>query len=180
MIRGAMTQSAQPCRTNPRRALLAFAALALLASLVQIGNAQLGDMDAPAKPKAYVLYAAEPQTVPAGEHATLELRFHIVQDYHVNSHTPKSQLLIPTTLTLQPVDGVKTAAIEYPAGKPYSFSFDPKDVLDIYAGDFTLKLPVVATPGGHTIEGALKYQACNNASCFPPRTLPVKVVFTAK
>jgi DsbC/DsbD-like thiol-disulfide interchange protein len=167
-------------RARPRRALAALATLILLIGSTQIGNAQIGDLNATAKSKAFVLYAAEPQSVPAGKHATLELRFHIVQNYHVNSHTPKSQLLIPTTLTLQPADGVKAAAIEYPAGKPYSFSFDPKDVLDIYAGDFTLKLPVVATPGDHTLEGALKYQACDNASCFPPRTLPVKVVFTAK
>jgi len=162
----------------------AHAAIAALAALIcvaaQPAIAQIGDLNAPAKPKSYVLYAAEPQTVPAGKRATLELRFHIVQNYHVNSHTPKSQLLIPTTLTLQAADGVKTAAIEYPAGKPYSFSFAPKDVLDIYAGDFTLKLPVVAAPGDHTIEGALKYQACDNASCYPPRTLPVKVLFTAK
>ena len=145
----------------------------------RLAHAQLG-MDAPAKPKAYVLYAAEPQTVPAGKHAVLELRFHMVPGYHVNSHTPKSELLIPTTLTLQPADGVKAGALEYPAGKPYSFSFDPTEKLDVYAGDFTVKLPVVATAGAHTVDGSLKYQACDNASCYPPRTLPVKVVFTAK
>jgi hypothetical protein len=165
-----------------RRVPAAIAALAVLIGVgtARIGNAQMGNMDAPATPKSYVLYAAEPQTVPAGKHATLELRFHIVQNYHVNSHTPKSPLLIPTTLTLQPANGVKAAAIEYPAGKPYSFSFDPKDVLDVYAGDFTLKLPVVASPGDHTLAGELRYQACDNASCYPPRTLPVKVVFIAK
>jgi hypothetical protein len=168
-------------RAVTRHALAAIAALAaLICVAAQPAIAQIGDLNAPAKPKSYVLYAAEPQTVPAGKRATLELRFHIVQNYHVNSHTPKSQLLIPTTLTLQAADGVKTAAIEYPAGKPYSFSFAPKDVLDIYAGDFTLKLPVVATPGDHTLAGELRYQACDNASCYPPRTLPVKVVFTAK
>jgi hypothetical protein len=157
-----------------------FAASFASLAHAQLGNAQLGNMDAPAKPKSYVLFAAEPQTVPASRHAVLELRFHLVPGYHVNSHTPKSGLLIPTALTLQPADGVKASPPEYPAGQPFSFSFDPADKLDVYAGDFTVKLPVVATTGPHTIDGTLKYQACDHASCYPPRTLPVKVEFTAK
>jgi hypothetical protein len=164
-----------------RRALASFA---LFASLAGAGAnpalAQLGSMDAPAKAKSYVLYAAEQQSVPVGKRGVLELRFHLVQGYHVNSHTPKSDLLIPTALTLQPADGVKAGPLEYPAGQPFSFSFDPTDKLDVYAGDFTIKLPVVATAGAHTVDGALRYQACDHASCYPPRTLPVQVVFTAK
>ena len=43
-----------------------------------------------------------------------------------------------------------------------------------------LTLPVVAAAGEHTIDGSLRYQACDNAACYPPKTLPVQVVFTAK
>jgi DsbC/DsbD-like thiol-disulfide interchange protein len=163
------------------RSLALTTAVTLLAMSAQspLAAAQL-NMDAPGKPKAYVVYAPESQIVPASKHATLELRFQVVSGYHVNSHTPKSQLLIPTVLTLQTASGVKAADLQYPQGKPYSFSFDPGDKLDVYAGDFTVKLPVVATPGEHTLDGTLRYQACDNASCYPPRTLPVKVAFTAK
>jgi hypothetical protein len=164
-----------------RRILTPIASLALFAAaLAPSGRAQLGNLDTPARPKAYVLYAAEPQTIPAGKRAVLELRFHMVPGYHVNSHTPKSELLIPTALTLLPTAGVNALPVEYPAGHPYSFSFAPDDKLDVYAGDFTVKLPVVAVAGEHTVDGSLKYQACDNASCYPPRTLPVKVIFTAK
>jgi hypothetical protein len=160
--------------------LAALAALSLFTAALplQFGTAQVGNMDS--RPKAYIVYAAESQSVSAGKRAELELRFQIAPGFHVNSHTPKSELLIPTTLTLAPANGVKAGALEYPPGKPYSFSFDPTDKLDVYAGDFTVKLPVVAAPGDHTIDGTLKYQACDNASCYPPRTLPVKVLFTAK
>jgi len=158
-----------------------FAALALLAGFATPPRvvAQF-DMDAPGKPKTYIVYSAEPQTVPAGRHALLELRFQVVPGYHVNSHTPKSPYLIPTVLTLQAANGVKTDALQYPAGKPYSFAFDPTDKLDVYAGDFSIRLPVVAAPGDHTLDATLRYQACDNASCYPPRTLPVKILFTAK
>jgi hypothetical protein len=143
-------------------------------------RAQIGDMSAAAKPKVYVAYVAEAQAVPAGRRAVLELHFKVMPGFHVNSHTPTSPTLIATALSLQPAEGVKADAIEYPAGKPYSFSFDPGDKLDVYAGDFTVKLPVVSAAGAHALEGTLRYQACDNASCYPPKTLPVKVEFTAK
>jgi len=161
--------------------LRSLAILALFIGSARLPSAaQPGNMDAPAKPKTYVLYAAEPQSVPAGAHATLLLRFHIAAGYHVNSHTPRSETLIPTALTVVPAGGVKLGAAEYPAGKPYAFSYDPSEKLDVYAGDFTVRLPVVAIAGAHTLEGSLKYQACDNASCYPPKTLPVEVLFTAR
>jgi hypothetical protein len=52
---------------------------------------QVGNLDAPApKPKSFVVYAAEQQNVPAGKRSVLELHFHVVDGFHVNSHTPKS------------------------------------------------------------------------------------------
>lgn len=138
-----------------------------------------GQMQAPPK-KNYVTYAAEPQTIAAGKMAALAMRFHVNEGYHVNSHTPKSELLIPTVLTLSPAEGVKAGALQYPAGKLFTFSFDPSEKVDVYAGDFTLKLPVTASAGEHTVNGTLRYQACDNAACYPPRSLPVQVTFTAK
>ena len=153
--------------------LLAFAA---------VGYAQqVGNLDAPpAKPKSYVVYAAEQQSVSAGKRSVLELHFRVVDGFHVNSHTPKSELLIPTRIELQPAAGVKADAIEYPAGTSYSFSFDPTEKLDVYSGDFTVKLPVVAEVGTHTVDGTLRYQACDHAACYPPKSLPLQVIFTAK
>jgi hypothetical protein len=133
-----------------------------------------------AKPKTYIVYAAEPQTIAAGKKAVVELHFKVQDGFHVNSHTPKSELLIPTNLKLDVAEGVKAAPLEYPAGTAYSFSFEPDEKLDVYQGPFTVKLPVVATPGDHVLSGTLRYQACDHAACYPPKTLPVQVMFTAK
>jgi DsbC/DsbD-like thiol-disulfide interchange protein len=142
---------------------------------------QVGDLNAPAvKSKSYVVYSSEEQSVAAGKRSVLELHFRVVDGFHVNSHTPKSELLIPTQIALQPAAGVKAEAVEYPAGTSYSFSFDPTEKLDVYSGAFTVRLPVVAAAGAHTIDGALRYQACDHAACYPPKSLPVQVVFTAK
>ena len=141
---------------------------------------QISGLDAPAKAPGYVLYKAEPQVVKAGKPAVVELQFVVRDGFHVNSHTPKSELLIPTAVTMKPADGVKVGAVEYPVGTSYSFSFDPSEKLDVYSGAFTVKLPVVAEAGQHTVDGVLRYQACDHAACYPPKSLPVQVVFTAK
>lgn len=143
--------------------------------------AQMGNMNGNAeKAKSYVIYDAESQAIRAGKRSVIEMRFRVVDGFHVNSHTPKSELLIPTKVDLQPAAGVKAETAEYPAGTSYSFSFSPNEKLDVYAGDFTVKLPVVARAGQHEIDGTLRYQACDHAACYPPRSLPIQVVFTAK
>ena len=154
----------------------------LMALLVGAGTlpAQMGNLNAPPRPKSYVTYAPEPQVVTAGKRSVLEMHFRVLNGFHVNSNTPKSEILIPTKLALQPAAGVKTEAAEYPAGTAYSFSFSPKEKLDVYAGDFTVKLPVIAAAGTHTVDGTLHYQACDHAACYPPKNLPVQVIFTAK
>ena len=135
---------------------------------------------APSKGVGHVTYVAEPESVPAGKAGVLELRFKVDDGFHVNSHTPKSELLIPTAVTMKAADGVKVGAVEYPVGTSYSFSFDPSEKLDVYTGEFVVKLPVVAQAGMHTIDGSLRYQACDKAACYPPKSLPVQVMVTAK
>ncbi len=141
---------------------------------------QVGSFDAPAKPKGHVSYVAEQQNVVAGKSSVVELRFKVDDGFHVNSHTPKSELLIPTGITMKVSNGVKAGEATYPAGTSYSFSFDPSEKLDVYTGEFVVKVPVVAQAGMHTIDGSLRYQACDNAACYPPKSLPVQVMVMAK
>ena len=143
--------------------------------------AQAGTLPLPGPAaKSYVLYLAEDHNVRAGRRTVLELRFRVMGGYHVNSHTPNSALLIPTNLVLRPAVGVQTEALEYPKGKDYSFSFEPSNKLSVYTGDFVVKLPVMAQAGARSISGTLHYQACDHAACYPPRDLPVQVIFTAR
>ncbi len=150
------------------------------AVLLALAATQFSSLDAPVRTRPHVAYVAEAATVAAGRRAVLELRFHIDEGFHVNSHTPKSDLQIATALKLSEDSGAKLGTAEYPAGKPFSFSFDPTDKLDVYSDDFVVKVPVVAAAGPHELKGELTYQACDHAACYPPKTLPVDVVFSAK
>jgi|SRR5215469_214539 len=142
---------------------------------------QVGDLSASApKPKQYVSYEAEEQAVKAGKRSVVEMRFKVMDGFHVNSHTPKSELLIPTVVKLDGADGVRAETAQYPAGTQYSFSFEPGEKLDVYTGVFTVKVPVTVVTGAHSVNGTLRYQACDNAACYPPKTLPVQLLLNAK
>ena len=147
----------------------------------QFGDLQGGGVRAAKQQREYVTYAAEPAIVVAGKRSVVEVHLMVGNGYHVNSHTPKSDLLIPTVATLQPQDAaVRMEPVEYPRGVSYSFATDPGEVLDVYTGAVVLRVPVVAGAGDHVLKGTLRYQACDQKSCFPPRTLELSVPFTAR
>ncbi len=133
-----------------------------------------------ARPKQTVVYTAEAQNIPAGKQSMVELHFKVLDGYHVNSHTPKSEFLIPTVLEPKAVSGVATGTAVYPPGREFSFAFSPEEKLDVYTGEFAVKLPITALAGEHTVAGSLRYQACDKAACYPPKTLPVEIPVTAK
>ncbi|WP_419804419.1 protein-disulfide reductase DsbD N-terminal domain-containing protein [Terriglobus sp.] len=159
--------------------MLAFAAMFLVVRRI---GAQAIDLSQSSKPAArgHVQFAAEPQIVAANKPATVLLHFHVDPGFHINSHTPKSEMLIPTRIAIGEGDGIKVQTVDFPAGQPYSFSFEPQTKLDVYTNDVVLTAHVVAQPGQRTLIAVLKYQACDAAACYPPKTLPVEQPFTAK
>jgi hypothetical protein len=52
--------------------------------------------------------------------------------------------------------------------------------LSVYTGDFVLRAHVKAQAGEHLIQAALRYQACDATSCYPPRKAPVAVDVIAR
>jgi hypothetical protein len=127
--------------------------------------------------RGHVTYAAEVVEVAAGKPAVVELKFRVDPGFHVNSHTPSSELLIATALKLEDAAGVKVLGEEYPKGTAFRL---PDETLDVYQGEFRVRLKVVAPQGQSTLKGGLQYQACDKAVCFPPRTLAVSVALTGK
>jgi hypothetical protein len=117
----------------------------------------------------------EQVTVEAGKPAVVKLHFKVGEGLHINSHAPKDEFLIPTTLEFPDGTGVKLERAEYPAGGEYAFPDDPKSKLSVYVGEFSIDAHVRAEKGNHLVEAKLHYQACNNAQCLPPRTATVAV-----
>ena len=127
------------------------------------------------KPQAYV--SLDP--VPRGREFEVAITVEIARGFHMNSHKPSDDYLIPTTITPQLPPGIKLGDTIYPAGQLKKFAFSPNKPLDVYTGSVTLKLKLLAQAnaalGNMTIPVTLRYQACNDAACLPPVKVPVNV-----
>lgn len=127
------------------------------------------------KPTAYV--SLEP--VPAGREFQVAVVAQILQGFHMNSHKPSEDYLIPTTITPQPPPGIEVLDTIYPDGRTEKFSFSPDKPLNVYTGTVTLRLRLMAEPGApigpSDFPLTLRYQACNDTTCLPPVKLPITV-----
>ena len=128
-----------------------------------------------AKPAAVEYLYPEQITLPAGEPSTVALHFRIASGLHINSHTPREEGLIPTTFSIPEGAGVRLEGAIYPPGTDFALSIDPMTKLSVYTGEFIVRARMVATAGNHLVEGRLRYQACENNACAPPRTIPVAI-----
>jgi hypothetical protein len=117
-------------------------------------------------------------SVTRGRSNSVNLRFRVGSGFHVNSSHPKSEFLIPTALKLSTPTDIVIGKVTYPAGTEMSFAFSPEDKLSVYTGEFPVVVEVrplaEVIPAKYMIRGELKYQACDNAACYPPRKLPVQ------
>lgn len=104
----------------------------------------------------------------------------IPEDLHVNSNSPNSKYAIPTSMKLT-AQGVRLGTVSYPKGKTKKFSFSDTPI-NVYEGkvEFGFNVTVPASFKGNSIEikAAVRYQACNDEVCFPPRTK--EVILTAR
>lgn len=112
-----------------------------------------------------------------GKPGVVELHFRVGAGFHVNSNTPSEEYLIPTDLKLDAPTDIVIGGITYPPGQDVTFPFAPDQKLNVYSGDFMVAVlvrPLAGVlPGRYAIHGMLKYQACDNAACYPPKRLPV-------
>ena len=129
----------------------------------------------------------EPVTIQPGKSATLKMSFRINSGFHINSNKPTQEILIPTTVKLNPPSEMLVGKIEYPAGEQMALPFMPEEKLSVYSGTFNvtgvLKTTNSVLPGTYRVRGELRYQACSDRQCFPPHTqafaFDVKVVRSA-
>lgn len=122
----------------------------------------------------------EQVSLTAGKPDIVELHFRVNDGLHINSHTPRAKSLIPTQLMVGEPEGVNVASVDFPAGTDYSPAFSPEDKLSVYTGEFVLRAHVTAQKGDHLVQAALRYQACDANSCYPPKTASIAVSVIAK
>ena len=137
-----------------------------------------GAQDFSAAKRQSVSFEPPPITsVYRGRPSSVELQFRILSGYHINSHQPKQEYLKKTELQMDPPTDIAIEKVAYPAGEERSFPFAPDEKLNVYTGDFAVNVTVrplkTVLPAKYAVHAILKYQACDNAACYPPKQLPV-------
>jgi len=123
----------------------------------------------------------EPMVAKAGATIEFKLPLQLREGYHVNSNLPPDPYLIPLRLTWES-GPVSAAEVVYPKPAPQKVEFFATP-LPVFSGRFELltrfKVAAAAQPGLINVTGKLRYQACNDRMCLPPKTidliLPVSV-----
>ncbi len=130
-------------------------------------------------PKQYVtlIPPSEPLKARAGTVVEAPVAFAVERGYHINSHKPTEEFMLPTRMEWT-APGLKHIVDTYPQPELKSFPFAPNKKLSVYEGVQTLKakfvVPAGSKAGTITVEGRMRYQACDNAACYPPRYAGVK------
>lgn len=121
---------------------------------------------------------AAPLAARPGRTLEVPVRFTIAAGYHINSNKPSLDYLIPTRVEWSP-SALKPLGDAFPQAELKSFSFAPDQKLAVYEGTQELKsrfsVPAGASPGKFTLAGKLRYQACDDKSCYPPASVEFQI-----
>jgi len=147
-------------------------ALILLAALVPVAALAQGS-----SPTITVVPINTVAVVRGGK-ARLNIEMRVNKGFHVNSNKPNDELLLPTVVHLNPPQGIMVVNIQYPEGEQLALPFMGNDTLSVYSGNFAVtaevRIPKTAALGTLRVHGEVKYQACDNRQCFPPKTVPLE------
>jgi hypothetical protein len=157
---------------------IAFSAVPCISAQSAASAIQTNPMKA--RPLAVSYLFPEQVTVVADKPTPIDLHFKVAAGLHVNSHTPHTEDLVPTTLKLPENSEVRFVNAVFPPGADFAFPADPTEKLSVYTGEFTIHAELVATKGNHLVEATLRYQACDNQVCLPPHSIPVTIDVIAK
>ncbi|HVH26982.1 MAG TPA: cytochrome c biogenesis protein CcdA [Vicinamibacterales bacterium] len=147
--------------------LSALCGLILACASVGVGHAQMGGAT------ASVTTFVERERVAPGSTVRAALQVTLPEGFHVQSNRPRDPSLIPTELTFAAPDGVTIEEIVFPS------PVDLKQIgldqpLAVFERVFTVgvqfDIDSTIPTGSIEVPGRLRYQACNETTCFAPRT----------
>jgi DsbC/DsbD-like thiol-disulfide interchange protein len=131
--------------------------------------------------------SASAREVPQGGRVTLFVDIAPKPKMHV--YSPEQKDVIPIALRIEATDGVRSGATTFP--KPEKYFFAPlKETQLVYSRPFRLAHEITLdAANGHqagssdlpiAISGTVRYQACDDAICYLPQTVPVSWQLTIR
>lgn len=127
-------------------------------------------------PKIDIKATPSAESVAAGTTAHVDVAVTLEEGWHVNANKPLEDFLIATELTFPEDARYIVNKVTYPEHKLFTFAFSP-DPLAVYEHAFSvgvdLDIAAGAPAGDLAFQGTLRYQACNDKQCAPPKSVPV-------
>ena len=106
----------------------------------------------------------------------------IPEGLHVNSNKPSSEYLIATSVRLSG-EGFKVGKIDYPKGANRKFQFSESE-LNVYEGKISIPFSVNILKSFKgkrlSMKALVRYQACTEEICYPPKNKEVTVTAQVK
>ena len=97
---------------------------------------------------------------------------------HVQANPASKPNLIATALTVTSKEGLEVKTPTYPEGKPYRLKDSSEDI-SCYEDEFQIRVPIgtgVASKLGKVeLDASLRFQACNDKTCFFPQKREMKI-----
>lgn len=124
----------------------------------------------------------QPQKVVGRRNAAVQSKIACIvrPGYHVNSSTPTEDYLIPLKLTWTSTGALQTGQVVYPPGKLQKYEFADKPI-SVLSGTFDVtanfKVAPNAPAGPGVANGKLRYQACSDRACYPPKTIDIAIPY---
>jgi uncharacterized protein len=138
---------------------------------------------AAAKRPTVITIETKPLTVTAGQSVDAEITVKVKSGYHIQANPASEEYLIPTKLEVKSTEDLQVGTPVYPKSQPFKLEGTDKP-LATYVDTFVIKVPVKADAkaqtGSKTLEGTLRYQACDARSCLFPDSIPVELPVTIK
>ena len=127
--------------------------------------------------------AAVAITDPAKPGATVGARVDVkvAPGFHIQSDKPRDPSLIALTLTIDAPSGVTVGKLVFPPSKDFVLKGSDQP-LAVFEGAFTIEAQLIVAkdhPAGEvTVPARLRYQACDETTCFRPVTVPLSWTLT--
>lgn len=128
------------------------------------------------KPKEYVKAKVflSLDKLPAGGKVKFVVVLDVLKGWHINANPPSPDNMIPTKVTVVAKQKSKQLETTYPEGSELTVQ-DIEEAVSVYEGQVEIRgeIQVAADAAGKTeeLEFQVKYQACNEKNCLPPKTL---------
>lgn len=154
-----------------KKLLLAITGMLLLC---QIGLAQFDDEEDVVKFKVFQSY----ECIHTGMALRIAVKATIKAMWHINSSEPSEDYMIGTSVEIPEGGAFELKEVNYPEPFELMLGFADSPV-SVYEGQVfiggVISIPEDVELGSHKIPIQITYQACNDATCLPPRSVKMDI-----